>query len=175
MRFDEGGILRVAGIHVDEVSQSDTRSCTDMAQKASLDQPESEVCDNIESLLQHVFGKGVPPTFGALDPDALWRTLVTDRSIFGSAHLLERKSSAPQLIGQMYEVFRGRMSIPQTFSHRLREPELRDEFIKPLINSLQLADQRFSLLETRESGWGHTSFSEAMRSLSCSRRTCRLS
>lgn len=59
IHFDEeASVLRVTGVVIDRVSYYDSTSHTDMDQCLSLVQSESEILENIESVLEEVIEEG---------------------------------------------------------------------------------------------------------------------
>ena len=150
-------VLKVAGILVDRISDFDAVSCIEIAQSPMLDSPRQEVLDNIEFTLHESIMKHPSSGLDSLDPsksDALWRTLVTNRCLFGRAHTHGPKSPAPMDFGKRYEVFRDRLRVPKSFKPELLYPQRKQEYVKPLVESLQLGDQRFFITQGHRIGVG---------------------
>jgi len=140
------GILEVAGILVDHISHFDAASRIKVSQSPTLDSSEEEVLDNIESTLRGAIKEQPSSNLSSLDfckSDALWKTLVTNRSLFGSAHIAGPKTPVPIEYGKMFEVFRNRSRIPTRFKPELPHPQRKQEYVKPFVSSMELGDQRF--------------------------------
>jgi hypothetical protein len=154
---EKTGVLGVTGVIVDEITDCDEKSRTDMEQKSSIDQTKSEILDNIEYLLERVIKENVSLKLDELRPsrsDALWRTVITDRSLYGTAYLRSQKCPAPVSYGNKYEVYRRRASIPGNFMPELPFNQRWQAFTAPLVNSLQFGDQRFFITQSGRIGLG---------------------
>ena len=150
-------IIKVAGILVDRISHFDTISRIEVAQCPTLDSTREEVLNNIEHTLHEAIKEHPLSSLNMLDPrksDALWRTLVTNRYLFGRAHTLGPKSPAPANFGKRYEVFRDRLRVPKSFKPELMYPLRKQEYVKPIVESLQLGDQRFFVTKGHRIGLG---------------------
>ena len=150
-------ILKVASVVVDRISSFDTASRIDIAQSPTSDSSTEEVLDNIEWTLRAAIKKQPASGLSLLDPyksDALWRTLVTNRYIFGKAHTPGPKSPAPIDFGKRYEVFRDRLRVPKSFQPELPYLQRKQEYVKPLVQSLQVGNQRFFITQGHRIGLG---------------------
>ncbi|KAL9120434.1 MAG: hypothetical protein Q9187_003013 [Circinaria calcarea] len=150
-------ILKVASVLVDRISNFDKVSRVDIAQPTASDPSTEEVLDNIEWTLRAAIKKQPASGLSSLDPcksDALWRTLVTNRYIFGKAHTPGPKSPAPVDFGKRYEVFRDRLRVPKSFKPELPYSQRKEEYIKPLVQSLQMGNQRFFITQGHRIGLG---------------------
>ena len=138
-------LLKICGVMLDKIRYFDSRSRIDSSLPQELDSPETEVLDNIEATLQQAIKENHSCKFKSLDPrlsDALWRTLVTDRSLIGRPDEVGDKSP-PVTYGNMFEVFRGRMPVPENFMPNLALEERKAKYTHDFVGSMQLGDQRF--------------------------------
>ncbi|MCJ1252949.1 hypothetical protein MMC24_000755 [Lignoscripta atroalba] len=145
------------GIAVDDISMLDETSRIEMSQPATSDSTEEEVLDNIESTLRKAIKEQPSSNLRSLDPeisDALWRTLVTDRSLIGNSHTPGPKSPAPENYGQMFEVFRGHSPVPTDFQPNMLPAHRKQEYTKLFVKSMQLGNQRFFVTSGGRIGLG---------------------
>ncbi|MCJ1378393.1 hypothetical protein MMC17_001491 [Xylographa soralifera] len=152
----DGRTLKVKGIIVDHIQHVDTKSRITLSSSPDTDSTTEEVVDNIEAVLDEAMKQLPSSKRRLLDPqisDALWRTLVTNRFLFGRAHTMGSKI-APQTFGKMFEVFRNRSPVPLSFQPQMPLPQRKQEYVKDFLQSMQLGDQRFFVTANGRIGIG---------------------